>query len=70
MGEPNRAFNNAGPGTAIGANRTQQYKWQLPVEVAVLVGHVIADDSPAKFFHAFGHAYAFLQLLFPGMPGR
>ncbi len=43
---------------------------QLPVEIAVLVGHVVADHPAAEYFHALGHACTFLQLLFPGVPGR
>nr|WP_287147725.1 hypothetical protein [Aeromonas sp.] len=60
MGKADRTFEDAGPGAPLGVYRAQQQERQLPVEIAVLVGHMVADHPPAKCFHTLGNTHALL----------
>ena len=55
------------PGPAVVVRMACQYERQLPVEVAMLFGHVVANDLPAEAFHPVAYAEAFLDGLFAGM---
>ena len=69
-GEARLAFQRAGPGVARRIHRAGQQQRQLRVEVAVLIGHVVAQHLGADLRHARGHAHVLLQQALAGVPGR
>ena len=68
MSKTDWAFEDAGPGIALGINCAEQHERQLAIELPVLIRHFLADDLAPKRLHALSHSSASLQLLLAGMP--
>lgn len=59
-----------GPYPAVGRHRAQHDEWQLRIELAMLVGHVVANIAATDIVHFGEYARARLQGEFSGVPGR
>jgi len=70
MPEQHRAFFHQLPFMVVGIHRADHHERQLVKEIAVLLGHVVADDLPPEYGQAFGYVEAFLQRSLTGMPRR
>mgnify|MGYP001760049561 CR=1 FL=1 len=64
------AFEKGCPGIAFEVHAAQYDEGQLGVEVAMLVGHEIPDDTLADTFHPLGDADFFLDEFLAFMPDR
>ena len=59
-----------GPGPALLIDGAEQDKWKGRVELAVLIGQMVANMLAPNFFELVANAHTFLSLLLSGMERR